>query len=151
MILDGAKCDHERGLLFRKAKGIDAVPEEPPAAGVGAHEPELEAFQPDAEWDLLAGDADTDDECETVGQVDGEPQAPEEAPAAHQVAVVVDSGEAPSEIVAPAPSIDLDPVTSMPLITEEHVQCARRLVDISVMIREVFRGSLMTPRMTAPH
>ena len=50
MILDGAKCDHERGVLFRKAKGIDAVPEEPHAAGVGAHEPELEAFQPDASW-----------------------------------------------------------------------------------------------------
>ena len=64
------------------------------------------AFQPDGEWDILAGDADTEDEGETVGQADGEPQAPEEAPAAHQVAAVVDSGEAPSEIVAPAPSIE---------------------------------------------
>ena len=36
----------------------------------------------------------------------------------------------------------LDPVTSMSLIIEEHVQCARRFVDISVMIREVFRESL---------
>ena len=52
-VLDGAKCDHERGVLFCKAK-------EPLAAGVGGHEPELEAFQPDAEWDLLAGDADTE-------------------------------------------------------------------------------------------
>ena len=79
------------------------MPEEPPAAGVGVHEPEVEAFQPDAEWDLLAGDANAEDEGETVGQADGESQAPEEAPAAHQVAVVVDSGEAPSDIVAPAP------------------------------------------------
>ena len=34
----------------------------------------------------------------------------------------------------------LDPVTSMPLITQEHVQCARRLIDNSIMIRD--RGSL---------
>ena len=79
-----AEGDCADGVLFRKAKGIDAVPEEPPPAGVGAHESELEAFQPDAEWDLLAGDADTEDEGEPVGQADGEPQ---------------DSGEAPSEIV----------------------------------------------------
>ena len=45
--------------------------------------------------ELLAGDADTDDEDETVGQSDGEPEASEEAPAAQQVTVVVDSGEAP--------------------------------------------------------
>ena len=92
MILDGPKCDHERGVLFRKAKGIDAMPEEPLVASVGAHEPELESFQPDAEWDFLAGGADTEDEGETVGQADGELQALEEAPAAHQVAVVVESG-----------------------------------------------------------
>ena len=37
---------------------------------------------------MPAGDADTEDEGETVGQADGEPQVPEEAAAAHQFAVV---------------------------------------------------------------
>ena len=39
-------CAHSRTY---STKGIDAMPEEPLAAGVGAHEPELEAFQPGAE------------------------------------------------------------------------------------------------------
>ena len=49
-----AEGDCADGVLFRKAKGIDAVPE----GAASGRCWELEAFQPDAEWDLLAGDAD---------------------------------------------------------------------------------------------
>ena len=35
-----------------------------------------------------------------------------------------------------------DPASQLPLVTSEHVQAARRLIDISTSIREVFRGAL---------
>ena len=59
-----AESDHDRYYSFRKARRIGAVPEDPRAAA--GDEPGPELFELEAEWDLLAGNLDTD--------VEGEPK-----------------------------------------------------------------------------
>ena len=103
-ILEQAQADHEEGRLFRHAKQINGVPEEPPHGADAGMDPEAEQYEPEAEWDLFGGDLDSDDDEAVVEDpaeavVEMPADAVMESPAAEAV-VEIPAAEAVAEIPA---------------------------------------------------